>query len=59
MNRINNLLMKKKKEYYESNKVIINEKRNQKCKCDICGSEVNKQHLQRHKNSNKCLSAKK
>ena len=48
-----------RKEYYEANKEVINEKNKQTCICDICGSEVNKHHLLRHKKSNKCLSAKK
>ena len=48
------IILEKKKEYYEKNKEIINEK----CKCDICGLEINKGNLQRHKRTNKCLSAK-
>jgi len=47
------------KQYNKANKETISERRKQKCECDICGAEVTKSHLARHKKTNKCLSAKK
>ena len=52
------VLTEKKKEYYEANKQVLNEKAKHKCKCDICGAEVTKNNLHRHKKSQKCLSVK-
>jgi len=46
------------KKWREANKEIIAEKMKEKCKCDICGAEVTKNHLKRHKTSKKCLSVK-
>ena len=48
----------KLKKWREANKEIIAEKMKEKCKCDICGAEVTKNHLKRHKTSKKCLSVK-
>ena len=48
------IIAEKTKEYREANK----EKRKEKCKCDICGLEVRKDYLTRHKKSQKCLSVK-
>jgi hypothetical protein len=53
------VLAEKKKEYHKVNKEVIREKYKQKCKCDICGLEVTKCNLPRHKKSIKCLSVKK
>jgi len=52
------LLAEKKKKKYEANKQDINEKRKEKYKCDICGAEITKGHLARHKKTQKCLSVK-
>ena len=51
-------IAEKNKEWRKANKDIIAERNKQKCKCDICGAEVTKQHLARHKKSKKCLSVK-
>ena len=37
------------KNYREKNRQKINEKQNQKVKCDICGTEMNRGSLSRHK----------
>jgi len=52
------VILEKDKKYREDNKEIILEKKKEKCKCDICGAEVTKNHLQRHKRTQKCLSVK-
>jgi hypothetical protein len=52
------VILERDKKYYEANKQVLLEKAKQKCKCDICGTEVTKYHLQRHKRTQKCLSVK-
>jgi hypothetical protein len=52
------VIAEKLKEWRKANKDIIAERNKQKCKCDICGAEVTKNHLKRHKKSQKCLSVK-
>ncbi len=52
------VLAEKKKKYYEANKDVILEKMKEKYKCDICGVEVSKDNLPRHKRTQKCLSVK-
>jgi len=51
-------IAEKFKERYEANKEVFAEKRKVIVKCDICGAEVTKKHLARHKTSQKCLSVK-
>ena len=52
------VIAEKQKEWYEANKETIAEKGKEKCKCDICGAEIRKTDLARHKKSKKCLSVK-
>jgi hypothetical protein len=52
-------LLKEKKQYYDDNKDKIAEKGKQKINCDICGCEVRKQGLKRHKISLKCINFQK
>ena len=52
------VIAEKGKKYYQDNKEVIAEKKKQKCKCDICGAEITKYVLARHKKSQKCLSVK-
>jgi hypothetical protein len=52
------VLAEKDKKKYQANKQVILEKARQKCKCDICGKEITKSCLARHKKSKKCLSVK-
>ena len=52
------VILEKNKKYREANKEVIAEKKKEKCKCDICGAEVRKDVLERHKTSKKCLSVK-
>ena len=47
-------ISKRDKKYYEKNKTEINEKRKEKVICDLCGTQVSKYCLNRHKKSNKC-----
>ena len=46
------VILKKKKKYYEDNKKITSEKSKEKITCE-CGCKVRKQHLNRHKKSQK------
>jgi hypothetical protein len=46
------------KQYHQDNRNKILEKNKEKCKCDICGAEVRKDSLARHKRTQKCLSVK-
>lgn len=45
-------------EYHKLNKNKINEKKREKCKCDICGAVVTKNKLKRHQRTIKCTSHK-
>ena len=47
-------VLEKNKKYRELNKEKRSEKRSEKIKCDICGSEITKGNLLRHKKSLKC-----
>jgi hypothetical protein len=42
------------KEYYENYKDKIKERQKEKIKCDICGFEINRNNLPRHKRSLRC-----
>jgi len=44
------------RKFLKNNKVKIYEKRKQKITCDICGSEVRKTDIKRHKETKKCQS---
>ena len=49
----------KDKLYYEKNIDMIKQRREEKCKCDVCGAEIRKVYLKRHQKSAKCMNAKK
>jgi len=46
--------LEQKKEYYELNKQKIQERISEKIKCDICGCEISKGYLSKHKKTLKC-----
>ena len=47
------------KKYYEDNADKIAERDKEKINCDICGCEVRKQGLKRHKRTQKCMNFQK
>ena len=59
--RIDNIEKYKNKDklYYENNIDMIKQRREQKCKCDICDAEITKVYLKQHQKTSKCMSAKK
>ena len=48
-----------KKQYEEKNRDKILEKNKERCKCDVCGAEINKYYLKIHQHSLKCMNANK
>ena len=52
-------LMEQCKQYYQDNKDKLLEKAKDKCKCDLCGAEIIKYGLKRHRRSLKCMNANK
>lgn len=47
-----------KKEYYEQNKDKINTHSSEKIACDVCGANVSRRNMNRHKKTIKCQSHK-
>jgi Uri superfamily endonuclease len=47
------------KEWYDKNKSLVLEPRKDKCVCDICGCNVSKVWLRKHKKTKKCMTIKK
>ena len=43
------------KEWYDKNKSLVLEPRKDKCVCDICGCNVSKAWLKKHKKTKKCM----
>jgi len=52
-------IKERKKKYYDDNKDNILEKKKEKVNCDICGCNVTKNFLARHKKTQKCINFQK